>query len=168
VQGQLADVTGTALDAHTHTLYLSHQNGELSIVAGQAAETIDRLRLTDIGLSGVATAHGRVYAINTPGRELIALDPGPRVAAHITLDDEPLAVSASQSSGDVYILTGQSETIVRISSATDQEVGRAHLQAGSSGPATMAISQVGETVYVAPSTQAGLAVLAPDTFGASR
>jgi DNA-binding beta-propeller fold protein YncE len=167
-QSQLADITGIAHDPYSHTLYLSHENGELSIVGGQAAETIDRLRLTDGSLSGVATAHGQVYAINTPGRELVELDPGLREAAHVALSDEPIALSASQSNGDIYILTGQSDAVVRISAVTGQMVARAELQGGSSGPASMAINQVGDTVYVAPSTQGGLAVLAPETFGLRR
>jgi DNA-binding beta-propeller fold protein YncE len=165
----LSVVTGIALDADSHLVYLSHLNGEISIVDGARGQIISRLELSDVGLTGIATAQGRVYAINTPGRELLVLDVGTDRVSHIPLTDEPTAIVAGPQSGSAYVLEGGSNVVVRVDPGSGTELGRVSLGqpdagGGSLAPGLlwlrprMAISAQDETVYVIEPETGTLAV----------
>ena len=161
---QLTQVTGMSLDPDSHTVYMSHSDGELSMLDADTATITERLRLSDAGLAGLAIVHGQVYAIDPGSRELVGFDPGTHEVSRVSLADEPVAVAAGPNTGAVFLLTAQPASIVRIDPATGTELGRLLLPDSASPPNTMIVSPVDETVYVASSSGKTLAVIRPESF----
>jgi DNA-binding beta-propeller fold protein YncE len=161
---QLPRVTTTAFDADSHALYLSHQSGELSVFDGLTATVTERLKLTDIDLSGAATANGEVYAVSSATQELVALDPISHAGSRSALVDEPIAIAAANGSGDVFILAAQPPSIVRFDASTGMLMSRLALPEDIVRPATLTFNPADETLYVASANAAMLLVIPPQAF----
>jgi len=119
----LRHVSGIALDRTSHLLYVTQLEGYLSILDGQDGIIRDTVQLSDVGLAGVAVADGRVYAINTPGRELIAFDPVTLTAHETLLSIEPAAIAASPLSGTLLVLAADNTTLARLSPEDGSDLG---------------------------------------------
>jgi DNA-binding beta-propeller fold protein YncE len=111
VTADVSQVTGMALDAGTHRLFLSHLDGQLSTLDVTTGQLLARERLSGPGLSGVSTVNGQVYAINTPGRELLIYDPAAPSLKHVPLDAEPAAVVTGST---VSVLEPATGTVVEL------------------------------------------------------
>jgi DNA-binding beta-propeller fold protein YncE len=158
----LPHVTGIALDESAHALYLSHLSGDVSVVDTDAGTVTDRLSLTGPGLSGIAAAHGVVYAINTPGQVLLAVDMATRAILHVPLASEPSAVTVSPTTGVPFVLESARRAIVRLDASDGTPASEVRLadtppELGASPSLELdqlwllprlAISSVDETIYV--------------------
>jgi DNA-binding beta-propeller fold protein YncE len=167
----LAQVTGISLDLETHAVYLSHLGGQLSVVEGQTGSVLRRVGLSAEGLAGVVAAHGRVFGINTPARELLEVDPSMTGVSHLALAAEPVCIVVGPQTGLVYVLDAASNAIVRIDPATGAELGR--VQVADDGAAIssqllpdalwlrprMVVSSADERVYLIEPDGATLALL---------
>jgi len=129
-------VTRLALDGDAHTVYLSHLGGELSIFDGTTGQPSLRMKLSGAGLSGVAGAGGRAYAINTPGRELFIVDVATGAVDRVPLAVEPSAVALS--SQVVALLAPLAQSIVRLDLASGAELGRLRLGLATVTPDSLA------------------------------
>jgi fermentation-respiration switch protein FrsA (DUF1100 family) len=117
-----------------------------------------------------------VYTINTPGRELIALDPSAMTVSRRLLKVEPAAVVVGPHSGTVFILAAGTNTLMRLDGdgfdlgdtllgdtggdvyqPTPLETDKLWLRP------RMAINSVDETVYVIEPESARLALAASGT-----
>ena len=167
----LAQVTGIALDQDTHTLYLSQLDGQLAVVDGQTGVISDHLTLSGVGLAGVAVGGGRVYAINTPGQALLAVDPATGDVLDLPLGTEPAALVIGPQSGAACILEPAVGAVVRLDPGSGIELGRVSLgqdpvESPSLAPddlwarPRLAISPMDETVYVIE-PQSGTLALVP-------
>jgi DNA-binding beta-propeller fold protein YncE len=172
----LPQVTGIAIDRINHLLYATQLGGDLSILDGHNGMINATLHLSDVGLSGVSMAHDRVYAINTPGRELIALDPSALTVSRRLLGIEPAAVVVGPHSGTVFILASSSNTLARLDGdgfdLGDTVLGDTGGEADQPTPLEpdklwvrprMAINSVDETVYVIEPEPGRLALAWPAT-----
>jgi hypothetical protein len=167
----LLQVSGMALDEGTHTLYLSHLGGQLSVVDCPSGTLVGQLSPTSEGLSGVAFAYGRVFATNTPGRELIEINVATAEISHFALAAEPESIVVGPQSGAVYVLDRAANAIVKVNPGDGSELGRAVLGDGPSGASSqvqpdalwlrprMAVSAVGERIYTIDPQAATLAVV---------
>jgi DNA-binding beta-propeller fold protein YncE len=156
----LSQVTGMALDQGTHMLYLSQLGGQLSVVDGQTGRLTDQLSLTAEGLSGIAFAYGRVFAINTPGRALVEVNLATAEVRHMSLAAEPDSIGVGPQSGAVYVLDRSTNAIVKLNPGDGSELARASLGDGGTAsplqlqPDTlwlrprMVVSAAGERIYV--------------------
>ncbi len=173
----LPQVTGLALDAGSHTLFVAHLTGQVSVLDGQSGQVLSRVRLTGAGLSGLATARGLVSAINPATRELVVVDPGTLAVNRFPLPDEPGSLVAGEGSGTVYVLASTLNALLRIDPTDGAEVGRVLLpdRSGRFGVrlprrdfqglrSRMAIRQADETVYVSQPEAGLLSIVAPDRF----
>jgi DNA-binding beta-propeller fold protein YncE len=170
----LAQVTGLGVDEETHLLYLTHLDGDVSVVDARSGEVVDRLHVTDVGLSGVDVARGLVFAINTPGRELLIVDPVSHQVTHRPLDQEPTAVAADPRTGLVYVLDQQA--IRQLEPGRGDELGRVLLQpvvqapyvaasaASQSDEAQLAVSPADGSVYAIRSGEYALSLVPPELF----
>jgi len=104
----LGQVTGVAVDSDAHQVYLASFGGTVSVVDGASGEKTNVFQLTGDGLTDVAVASGRVYAVNTPGMDLSILDLGTGQVAHRALEEQPTAVATDAGSGLVYVVEGGS------------------------------------------------------------
>ena len=164
----LAQVTGIALDDSSHMLYLSQLGGQLSVVEGPTGKLAAQLSLTSEGLTGVAVAYGRVFAVNAPGRELVQVNLTTSEISHLSLAAEPESIVVGPQSGAVYVLDRATSTIVKLDPSDGSELGRAFVSDGVSAtslqPDTlwlrprMVVSAVGERIYVIDPQGAMLAV----------
>lgn len=165
-------VTGLAVDQETHTLYVSQLDGQLSVIDEQSGQITSRLKLSDVGLTGVATSGGRVYAVNTPGQELLSVDPSTGEVRHLQLGSEPTAVVVGPQSGAGYVLELTANAVVRLNLSDGTELGRVDLggtqqEAPSLHPdqlwyrPRMAISASDESLYVTEPQADALALLPP-------
>jgi hypothetical protein len=110
----LTGITGIALDPQTHLLYVSHLSGELSVLDGQTGAVVARPTVSGVGLTGVAAGHGRLYAINTPGRQLLAVDPTSYEVTEVGLPAEPVALAIGPRSGAAYVLEPAANAVLRV------------------------------------------------------
>jgi outer membrane protein assembly factor BamB len=164
----LAQVTGIALDDSSHMLYLSQLGGQLSVVDGPTGRLAAQLPLTSEGLTGVAFAYGRVFAVNAPGRELVQVNLTTSEISHLSLAAEPESIVVGPQSGAVYVLDRGTSTIVKLDPGNGSELGRAFVGEGVSAtslqPDTlwlrprMVVSAAGERIYVIDPQAAMLAV----------
>jgi len=165
---ELAQVTGITLDESTHMLYLSQLGGQLSAVDGPTGKLVGQLTLTSEGLSGVAFAYGRVFAVNAPGHDLVEVNLATSEISHLSLAAEPESIVVGPQSGAVYVLDRASNAIVKLDPGDGSELGRAAVGDGFTGaplqPDTlwlrprMVVSAVGERIYVIDPQAAMLAV----------
>jgi tetratricopeptide (TPR) repeat protein len=174
----LPNVTGMALDATAHTLYLSHLSGELSLVDGRTGRPTDRFKMTDAGLAGVVTTGAQVFAINPPGHELIALDVATRSARRFQLAGEPSSLAVSSQTGAVYVLQSAARSVVRLDPANGTQVGEVLLADGAQqtggSPSLqpdelwklprMAINSADETIYLIEPDTGLLSSATPELF----
>jgi DNA-binding beta-propeller fold protein YncE len=166
----LRHVTGLALDPESDTLYVTQLEGDLSAVDLRSGTIAATLHLTDIGLSGVAAAHGHVYAINTPGEELISVDPSDMSVAAWSLGVEPGAVAVDPGSGAVAVLTSDAAGLMRVDPTSGTTLGEVALGAGGA-PASLEPNKlwqrpriaVGAEVYVIAPQSTTLAI-APTSY----
>jgi DNA-binding beta-propeller fold protein YncE len=164
----LAQVTGIALDESTHMLYLSQLGGQLSVIDGQTGKIAGQMGLTAEGLSGIAFAYGRLFAVNTPGRELVQVNLATAEVSHMSLAAEPESIVVGPQSGALYVLDGATNAIVKLNPGDGSELGRAAVGDGVSGAPLppdalwlrprMVASSVGERIYVIDPQAAVLAV----------
>lgn len=177
VTNGLREVTGMALDADRHQLYLTELTGLLSTVDGASGQITGRLGLGAAGVSGVATARGLVYAINTAGRTLLVVNPGSGEMASYGVGDQPDAVAAGEQSGSVYVLSSKPNAIMRLDPTDGSEVGRVLLsdRGGRSGVqpnrgdvgsqrSHISINAQDETLYVTFPEAGTLSIVPPDLF----
>jgi DNA-binding beta-propeller fold protein YncE len=120
----LPQITSMALAADRQVLYAAHLGGQVTIIDTVSATVVGRVNVTDAGLTGVATARGLAYAINTSSHELAVIEPASRAVAHYPLSQEPAAVVASEASGAIFVLSSRSNEILRIDPTSGTEVGR--------------------------------------------
>jgi DNA-binding beta-propeller fold protein YncE len=166
-----------AVDPDRHMLYAVHLGGDMTIVDTATSRVIDRLPLTGVGLSGVATARGLAYAVNTATHQLAVVEPRSRGVIRYMLSDEPAAVAASEESGSVYVLGSRNQAIIRIDPTDGSEVGRVLLSGrpGHSGltPADvlglrprLVINQSDETAFATMPEAGSLVAASNSTFPA--
>jgi DNA-binding beta-propeller fold protein YncE len=170
---ELKQVTGIALDESTHTVYLSHLDGNVSVIDGKTGMVTSRWALTGTGLAGLAVANRRVFAINGPGRELVQIDLSSGEVGQLTLAVEPASVVVGPLSGAIYLLDIETNAIVKLDPGDGSELARAYL--GDAGPAVaselqpetawlrprMAVSARDERIYVIEPEAARLALSPP-------
>jgi hypothetical protein len=123
----LPQITGLALDSERHTLYASHLGGQVTVVDVPSAQVIARPSMSGAGLTGLATARGLVYGVNTATHELDVLEPLSQAVSTYQLSQEPAAVAASEDSGAVYVLSSRSDVILQIDPTSGTEIGRVNL-----------------------------------------
>ena len=121
---ELPQVTSMALDSARHTLYAAHLTGQLTMIDTNSQQITGRASLTGAGLSGVATARGLAYGINTATHELAVVEPMSRGVIRYPLSQEPAAITASEDSGTVFVLSSRSNVILRVDPLDGTEVGR--------------------------------------------
>jgi hypothetical protein len=176
----LPQVTGLALDPSRHVLYVSHLGGQVSVVDVPTSQVTRRVSLTGAGLTGVATARGLAYGVNTATHELAVLEPVSQSVSRFALKDEPSAVAAAEDSGAVYVLASRPNAIVRIDPTDGSEVGRVLLPIRSGrfgvspsdsnsskdfqGLRSRIVVSPDETVYVTLPEAGSLSVVGPETF----
>ena len=164
----LRHVTGLALDAGRQRLYVSQLEGKISVIDTSNGAIAATLRVTDLGLSGIALGAEQLYAINTPGQALITLDPLTLTAQQLPLSFEPSAVVVGPFSGTAFVLDAEAASVTRI--AADGSV-MPDLSMGDSVPQTaqldpdnlarrprLALSSTDESVYVIEPDAATLAI----------
>jgi len=141
----LPQITSLALDPDSHTLYVSHLGGQLTVIDGPSSQVTARIALTGVGLESVATSRGLAYAINTATHELAVVEPVSQSVSTYVLPDEPAAVAASADSGSVYVLASKPNTILRIDPTNGTIVGQVSLpdRSGRFGVATSASNATG-------------------------
>ena len=110
----LHNVTGVALDSSTHTLYVTQLEGDLSILDTLSGAITSTVRLSDVGLAGVALGNDRVYAINGPGQELIVFDRSTDTTDRLQLASQPAALAVGPNTGAVYILGSDGASVTRV------------------------------------------------------
>jgi DNA-binding beta-propeller fold protein YncE len=166
----LQEVTGIAIDREKHVLYVSELGGDLSVIDEQSNAITATLHVSEVGLAGVAVApDGHVYAINTPGQELIIMDPATVTATDVPLDIQPEALAAGPQSGVAYVLDSNATLVARFAvdgtrlgdlpfnDAGDQPV---PLQADSLWRRPrVAVNALDETVYVTEPDGGTLAII---------
>jgi DNA-binding beta-propeller fold protein YncE len=164
----LAQVTGIALDESSHMLYLSQLGGQLAVVDGATGKLAAQLALSSEGLSGVAFAYGRVFAVNTPDHELIQVNVDTLEISHLSVAAEPESIVVGPQSGAVYVLDRATSTIVKLDPGNGSELGRALVSdVVTAAPLQsdtlwqrprMVVSGAGERIYVIDPQAATLAV----------
>jgi outer membrane protein assembly factor BamB len=120
----LAQVTGMALDQSAHLLYLSQLGGQVAVVDCQSGDLVDQLTLTAEGLTGIAMADGRLFAVNGPGKALIEVDLATSRVSHLSLTAEPESVVVGPQSGAVYVLDRATNAVVKLDPGDGAELGR--------------------------------------------
>ena len=110
----LRHVTGMAVDAPRHHLYVGQLEGNVSVIDTLSGAIVSTLHLSDVGLSGIALGTDRLYAINTPGQALLSLDPASLTAEQQMLSFEPSAIVVGPFSGTVFVLNSQAATVTRV------------------------------------------------------
>jgi hypothetical protein len=160
----LHHVTGMALDTDHRRLYVTQLEGNLSLLDTSSGAITDTLRLTDVGLSGVAIGSQHVYAINAPGRQLIALDTTAMTADFIPLGVEPAAVAVGQNSGTIYLLASDLSAVARLRQDDAEELGAIPLRnsAGPESPSLDADNLWRRPRIVVSSTDETVSVIEPD------
>jgi DNA-binding beta-propeller fold protein YncE len=123
----LPQITGLALDSARHTLYASHLGGQVTAIDVPSAQVIARPSMSGAGFTGVATARGLVYGVNTATHELDVLEPVSQAVSRYPLSQEPAAVAASEESGAVYVLSSRSDVILQIDPTSGAEIGRVNM-----------------------------------------
>ena len=123
----LPHVSGMALDEGAHALYLGHLDGQVSLVDTDSGTVTDHLSLTGPGLSGISAAHGVVYAINTPGQEVVAVDVATRDIRHLQLAGEPSAIAVSPTTGILFVLESARRAIVGLDGSDGTASGEVRL-----------------------------------------
>jgi hypothetical protein len=131
----LPQITSLALDPVRHILYASHLAGQVTVIDARSGQVTARVSVTGAGLSSVATARGLAYAVNTATHELAVLEPSAQSVSVYPLSEEPAAVTASEDSGAVYVLSSRSNVILAIDPTNGFEIGRVLLAARSGHPA---------------------------------
>lgn len=131
----LPQITSMALDPVRHTLYAAHLAGQVTVIDARSGQVTERVSMTGAGLSSVATARGLAYAVNTATHEIAVLEPSSQSVSRFALSEEPAAVSASEDSGAVYVLSSRSSVILAIDPTSGFEIGRVLLAARSGHPA---------------------------------
>jgi DNA-binding beta-propeller fold protein YncE len=175
----LPQITSLALDADRHVLYAGHLGGQVTSVDVASSQVTGRVTATGVGLSGVATARGLAYAVNTVSRELSVVEPVSQSVSRFVLNDEPAAVAASEDSGTVFVLaTRPGSAIVRLDPTDGSEVGRVLLtqrpgRFSLSTPgqgqfqglrARLVVSRGDDSLYVTQPEAGSLSVIAGDQF----
>jgi DNA-binding beta-propeller fold protein YncE len=169
-QSVVRTTTGIAIDREKHVLYVSELGGDLSVIDEQSNAITATLHVSEVGLAGVAVApDGHVYAINTPGQELIIMDPATVTATDVPLDIQPEALAAGPQSGVAYVLDSNATLVARFAvdgtrlgdlpfnDAGDQPV---PLQAASLWRRPrVAVNALDETVYVTEPDGGTLAII---------
>jgi DNA-binding beta-propeller fold protein YncE len=122
--GGLPQITSLALDPLRHTLYATALTGQLAVVDVPSGKITGRISLTGAGLTGVSTARGLAYAVNTATHELAVVEPISQSVIRYVLNQEPAAVAAAEDSGAVYVLSSRSDVILRIDPSDGSELGR--------------------------------------------
>jgi DNA-binding beta-propeller fold protein YncE len=101
-------------------------------------QIIARVSATGAGLTSVATSRGLAYAVNTATHEMAVLEPFTQSVSRYPLSEEPAAVTASEDSGAVYVLSSRSNVILQIDPTSGFELGRVLLSSRSGHPALRA------------------------------
>lgn len=174
----LPNVSGMALDGSRRTLFVSELEGTIVAIDLQTGAISSSAHVTDVGLSGIALGDGLIYAINTPGQQLLAVDwsnPDPNrnsdmTAESVPLDLQPAALVVGPNSGTLFVLSTDGTAVERVSSA-GEDLGATPLtdvgQTTSLDPnllwqrPRMAINPLDESVYVIQPDAALLAIAAP-------
>jgi DNA-binding beta-propeller fold protein YncE len=143
----LPGITDIAIDQETHTVYLSHLDGRISVIDGRSGQVRSQLSLSGPGLSGVATADGRVFAINQPAREVLEVDLSASDVSRFPLAAEPVSIVVGPQSGLVYVLDAITNTLVKLDSNDGSEVGR--VSVGDEGAVRMSSLQP-DTLWLRP------------------
>jgi len=131
----LPQITSLALDPVRHTLYAAHLAGQVSVIDVRSGQVTARVSVTGAGLSSVATARGLAYGVNTATHEMAVLEPLSQTVSRYPLSEEPAAVTASEDSGAVYVLSSRSNVILAIDPTSGFEIGRVLLADRSGHPA---------------------------------
>ena len=131
----LPQITSMALDPVRHTLYAAHLAGQVTVIDARSGQVTERVSMTGAGLSSVATARGLAYAVNTATHEIAVLEPSSQAVSRYPLSEEPAAVTASEDSGAVYVLSSRSNVILAIDPTSGFEIGRVLLASRSGHPA---------------------------------
>lgn len=172
----IAQVTGLALDATSHTLYVAHLSGQVSVIDGQTGIVTQRTSVSAPGVTGIATARGMAYVTNSSTNELVMLDPSTREVTHYPLPTTPAAVTVGEQSGTVYVLLAKANMVARIDPTDGSIVGQALLPArsgqfGLQGQGDfrglsprMTINPLDESVYVTQPETGTLSIIPPDLF----
>ncbi len=173
----LPQVTGIALDPTTHLLFATHLTGQLSILDGRSGQLVNRVGLTGPGLTGVAAARGRAFAISMATRELLTVDPGTLAVTRFPLSDAPAAVVAGEASGAVFVLGSTQNLVTRLDPTDGTELGRVTLpdRSGRFGVqlqqrdflglrSRMVLRGDDETIYVSQPEAGMISVVSQDQF----
>jgi outer membrane protein assembly factor BamB len=118
----LDQVTGIALDQDSHTLEVSQLDGVVAAIDEKSGQIISRVQLSDVGLTGISNSNGQLYAVNTPGQELVRFDLSSGEASRVHLSFDPLAIVTGPQSGAAYILS--TDAIMRIDPSDGSELTR--------------------------------------------
>jgi len=151
-------VTGVAIDTEAHAVYVSHLSGELSVVDGSSGAQVDRVRLSDVGLSGVAAGQGQVFAINTPGREFITFEPATRTVSRVRLADEPSTIAMPPQSTKLMLLLAPAEAIVALDGPSLAASGRVPLASGTIGSGSLAAEELWQRPALAVTADAAYVI----------
>ncbi|HLZ29306.1 MAG TPA: hypothetical protein VKV73_18475 [Chloroflexota bacterium] len=132
--GGLPQITSMALDPVRHTLYTAHLGGQVTVIDARSGQVTERVSMTGAGLSSVATARGLAYAVNTATHEIAVVEPVAQSVTRYALSEEPAAVTASEDTGAVYVLSSRSNVILQIDPTSGFELGRVLLADRSGHP----------------------------------
>jgi len=108
----IQDVTGLAVEGHT--LYVAQLEGEVTTVDIQSGTILATLQVSDIGLAGIAVAADQLYAINAPGRTLIAIDLAASSVQAVSLPIEPAALTIDADRGVISLLSADGSKVMRV------------------------------------------------------
>ncbi|MGI9147241.1 MAG: YncE family protein [Chloroflexota bacterium] len=171
----LPQITSLALDPLRHTLYAAHLAGQVTVVDVASAQVTARISATGAGLTSIAAARGLAYAVNTATHELAVLEPGSQSVSRYPLSEEPAAVSASEDSGAVYVLSSRANAILQVDPTRGFELGRVLLASRSGHPAIsangsqtlrprMVLDVTNQTVFASLPDTGSLAAVTTDEF----
>jgi hypothetical protein len=174
----LPQITSLALDSDRHVLYASHLAGQLSVIDVASSQVTARITLTGVGLQGVATARGLAYGINSATHELAVVEPISQGVIRYPLAVEPAAITASEGSGSIYVLSSRPNVILRLDPTAGLEVGRVALpdRSGRFGVqvnaqsdflgqrSRMVLNHNDETLYITLPEAGSLSVIPNDLF----
>ncbi len=171
----LPQITSLALDPVRHTLYASHLAGQVTVIDVPSGQIIARVSATGAGLTSVAAARGLAYAVNTATHEMAVLEPYSQSVSRYLLSEEPAAVTASEDSGAVFVLSSRSNVILQIDPTSGFELGRVLLASRSGHPALrpngsqslrprMVLNVADQTVFASLPDTGALAAVSNEQF----
>jgi len=171
----LPQITSLAIDPLRHILYAAHLAGQVTVVDVPSGQVTARVAATGAGLASVATARGLAYAVNTATHEMVVLEPVSQQVSRYALSAEPAAVTASEESGAVYVLSSRSNVILQMDPTSGFELGRVLLASRSGHPALrgngsqtlrprMVLNAADQTVFASLPETGSLAAVTMDQF----